>query len=85
MPSLKIFGWYIAIDASKPESSVCDLLGPQGGVVTVGLLDNVLEEASVWFRGVGGRPAVVLMSVLSSCFCAGPIQAHLLGSIAWSP
>ncbi len=53
--------------------------------MTVGLLDDILEEASVWFRGVGGWPAVVVMSVLSSSSCAGPVQAHLLGRMAWSP
>lgn len=78
MPSLEI-GWVIAIDASQPESSVCNLLGPQGGVVTVGLLDDVLKEARVRFRGIGGRPAVVVMSVLIFSFLCGSGSSSPLG------
>lgn len=54
----------VTIDTSKPDSSVGDLLCPQSSIVTVGLFDDILQEAGVWFRRIGSWSAAVFISLL---------------------
>ena len=62
------FSQSLPIDASKPKSSVCNFFRPQSGVVTVGLFNDILEKAGIWFGRVGSWPAAVLMSLLFLVF-----------------
>lgn len=43
-------------DASKPQPGVCNLFGAQSSIMVVGFLNDVLQEAGVWFGGIGRRP-----------------------------
>lgn len=75
MPSLSI-AYSIAIDTSKPDSSVCNLLRPQSSIVTVGLFDDILQEAGIRFRGIGGWPAALFMSPYLF-LCVSPLSSPL--------
>lgn len=84
MPSLSIL-CCLAIDTSEPEPSVCNLFRPQSSIVTVGLFDNVLQEAGIRFRGIGGWPAALFMSpylFLCVSLSSSPLGKYSLESIA---
>ena len=54
----------VTINTSKPDSSVRDLLCSQSSIVAVGLFDDILQEAGVWFRRIGSWSGAVLVSLL---------------------